>query len=197
MQEEILDQSLLEGEEQKPPIRLYPSVMERGAAFVVDAWLLGMVLLFVFFIGVHWDLSTDFLFPFLLLIPLYKWSMEGKFGGTIGKALLQMRIVYWQDKSPINYWTAFKRNSPLFIFFLLLMIMLFIEARVPMTYDFEFPKLSFYSKIGQGLWLVFLIVGGGYGLAQLLLLGTTPPRSFMDKWASTIVVNILEEEKEV
>lgn len=194
MQEELLDDNILV-EEEKPPKRLYPRATERLAAFVVDIWLLGMVLLFFFFIGVYWNWSSNFIFPFLLLIPLYKWGMEGQFGGTVGKNLLQIRIVQLQDQAPINHWTAFKRNSFLWLFCIVLMVILYLEASVPIVYDFEFTEPSLTSRIGQWLGYGLTVVGVTYCSAQVPLAFDQPPRSVLDKWAGTVGVLAAEKEE--
>lgn len=195
IEEEILDENLLEEEERIKPLAPYPTIGARAVALFIDVWLLGMVLLFVFFLGVYFHWPTTFLLPFFLLLPFYKWWMEGQFGGTVGKNLLQIRVVRQEDQGAINVLTSLKRNLVLFPFFLVVVGGIYVINSMPLSNDFESFPPSAITRWSNRLTYFIMIYATGYVLGLLTLLIGQPPRTIFDKMAKTVCINVEEEER--
>ncbi|MGH1335213.1 MAG: RDD family protein [Aureispira sp.] len=190
MQEEILDENLLEEEDIKVPMAPYPTIRARAVALFLDAWFLGMVLLFAFFVGTYFNWPPIFLLPFFLLPPLYKWWMEAQFGATVGKKMLQIKVVYFEYQSPISWFTSFKRNVVIFPFFLAFVGIVFLDSQKvgrSGAFGFEFFRWVFY------LGMLYSI---GYLLSLLTLFIKHPPRTVFDRIAKTVCINVAREEDE-
>lgn len=197
MQEYILDEDLLEEEEDNVlPWSPHPSGTARLMAFFVDVWFVGMVFVTLFFIGLYFELPASVLFPFVMLVPLYKWLAEGYWGATVGKYFFEMSVVKEHSEEAITLGDSLKRNGVLFPFFVLVLVWLYVKAmQQPLMYDIELEMVfDTYNRMANVLFILIAFYGVGYILGGLTLLLDTPARSIYDKFAKTICVNLPVKE---
>lgn len=136
---------------------LYASFPRRVAAFFIDVMV---------FIPIYWlseqnmnvwkSLSIDFMLT--IVIPIaYKIIMEWKYGATIGKFLMKIRVVNYKLES-ISLYDSIKRFSLYFFSYLSSFIFSCLVFSNPAFSELSYDSLNFFIESNSFYWPNLLII---------------------------------------
>lgn len=187
MQEELLDDSTIQ-----LPIDLYPSLWRRFLAAFADVFVLAIGLSFLNLLLVLLEWEKGFFYPFLLIIPLYKWWVEAQLGATIGKRIQGIVIVDFKKQEPISYGQSFRRNSGLLLYFLLLIGLLHLQDITGFnTHNYDRERIVWVFRLSEFLFLYFVVLGVGF----LFLFFSSNKRTLYDYLTGTVCMEVTASEK--
>lgn len=159
----------------------YQTFFPRFVALLIDSFI--MVPLFVFD---QWFREAQFPHLFFyfwiplssLVFPVYSITMNAKFGQTLGKMWMKVKVLDASEEKEITFRQAFLRDTPQLIFNTAAIII----GIIALPYDENAPEMMYAFGI-------FNAVAGIWGLADIVVfLFNDRRRALHDLIAETIVV---------
>ena len=163
---------------------------DRVGAYIIDGILIGVITFVINYINITQFKSFYIYLPLAIIGLLYKPVMESKFGATLGKMALNLRVID-NTQNNINFEKSLLRSLILIIPALLYIPVHYLAFENPYIINsngfFEFstrlsytyPAMSFFTNIFS---IVFIVDG------ILMASDSNKKRSLKDRMAKTFVI---------
>lgn len=145
----------------------------------LECWLL----------GIEYSLQDQFLQACnAVQIAIYNVVMHARYGQTLGKMLLDIKVLNHADETAIGFWQALRRESVTLLLNSMWVLIVLLVA-VIMHLDGFLPDHINYLLIG------FAVVSVSWGMAELLtMLLNKKRRSLQDFIGKTVVVRLNQQD---